>query len=143
MPLAAAVDPATTTGSVQLLDWAVRLLLALGGLTGVGALVSVRAQKRKLVADTGKTDAEADNIMADASVKRVDYADKVIGVYERGIDHMQEQLDEANAKIDRLTDYIEVLVAALRAGGLPVPAMPRRLDSPGPPTGPMPVPADR
>ncbi len=110
--------------------WIATLLAVLAGLGGVGgvtALLLVRTQKRKLLADSGKTDAEADSIMADAQTKRVDREARVLDMYDRGMQSMQERLDDAEEKIDRLTTYIEILVQALRAGGQPVPPMPPKM----------------
>lgn len=111
----------------QVIDWGIKILLALGGLGGIGALFMVRAQKRKVVAESGKTDAEADSIMADVSVKKVDREGRVLDMQERLMNNLQERLDDAEAKIDRLTEYVEVLVGALRDAGQPVPSMPPRM----------------
>ena len=107
----------------------IAVLGALGGLGGIGALFMVRTQKRKLLADTGKTVAEADSIVADATSKRTDREARILDMYERGMANMQERLDDAEAKIDRLTEYVEVLVVALRAAGQPVPPMPQRMSA--------------
>lgn len=109
----------------DLLDIGAKTLVALGGLGGIGAFFMVRVQKRKIIAESGKTDAQADSIMADAQAKRTDSLGRVVEMYDRGLSSMQERLDEAEAKIDKLTEYVEILVRALRAAGQPIPSMPR------------------
>ena len=111
----------------EMVDWGLRILVALGGLGGVAGFLMVRAQKRKVISESTKTDAEADSILADASGKRTDREGRILDMYERGMNSMQERLDDAEAKIDRLTNYVEVLVGALRAAGQPVPPMPRQM----------------
>lgn len=121
MDILAAVEIATV------LDWGIKLLLALGGVGGITALFMVRAQKKKIVAESGKTDAEADNITADAGLKRTDREGRILDMSERVLVSMQERLDDAEGKIDRLTEYVEVLVQALRTAGAAVPPMPHKM----------------
>ncbi|SDN79397.1 hypothetical protein [Geodermatophilus sp. DSM 45219] len=111
----------------ELLDWGLRLLLALGGIGGIGALFMVRQQKRKMAADAGRTEAEADSIMADVGSKATDRADRVLSMQERVMRGMQERLDEAEARMDQLTSYVEILVQALRTANVAVPPMPRKM----------------
>jgi hypothetical protein len=108
-------------------EWGYRVLLVVGGLGGLTALFMVRTQKRKLTAESGKTDAEADSILADASAKKTDREGRILDMSEKLLAQMQDRLEDAEAKIDRLTEYIEVLVQALRTGGQPVPPMPRQM----------------
>lgn len=103
----------------------VQVVVAVGGLAGIVALLLVGAQKRKLVSESGKTDAEADTVLADAYSRRAATQVSLIGPYERVVERMQAELDEALEKIDRLTDYVEVVVAIAREAGLHVPPMPR------------------
>lgn len=110
-----------------ILDVLFKVLLAVGGVGGVTALFMVRAQKRKVVSETGKTDAEADSVLADASLKKTMRETAILDMYERGMANMQERLDEAEERIDRLTEYVEVLVTALRSAGSSVPPMPHRM----------------
>lgn len=118
------MDPANV---VTLFDWGIKLVMTVGGIGGIAALFMVRAQKRKLVADTGKTDAEADLVLADASMKKVSREARILDMSESVMRSMRERLGEAEAKIDRLTSYVEVLVQALRTAGAPVPPMPRQM----------------
>lgn len=121
MASGAGVDPMT------ILDWVFKGLLALGGIGGIGALFMVRAQKQKVVSESGKTDAEADSILVDASLKKTSREALILDMYERGMANMQERLDDAEERIDRLTEYVEVLVVALRRAGQAVPPMPHRM----------------
>lgn len=109
------------------LDWVVRLVLAVGGVSGIGALILVGTQKKKLVAEAGKTVAEADSIMSESGLKRTDREAKILDMSERLLEQLEEQNREANRKVDRLTEYVETLVFALRAAGAPVPPMPRQM----------------
>lgn len=111
----------------QWMDVIIKILVGLGGLSGVTAFFMVRAQKRKLAADTGKTEAEADSVMADASSKRTSREAMVLDMYEKGMSNLQERLDDAEGKLDRLTAYVEVLVQELRSNGVAVPPMPRKM----------------
>lgn len=120
------MEPAAATDAANLIDWLVKFLLAAGGLAGVGSLFAVRAQKRKLVADTGKSNAEADSILAEAGVKRTDRETKILDMYARWMDDAQEQLDEVHAELDRHREYVEMLCEALREAGLRVPPWPPR-----------------
>jgi ABC-type Fe3+-hydroxamate transport system substrate-binding protein len=52
---------------------------------------------------------------------------RILDMSEKLLAQMQDRLEDAEAKIDRLTEYIEVLVQALRTGGQPVPPMPRQM----------------
>lgn len=111
----------------QVIDWGIKALLALGGLAGIGSLFLVRAQKNKVVAESGKTDAEADSVLADASLKKTNREARILDMYERGMASMQERINESEERMDRLTEYVEVLVSALREAGQPVPPMPPRM----------------
>lgn len=108
-------------------EWGFKILLAVGGVGGLTALFLVRAQKRKVVSESGKTDAEADSILADASAKKTDRESRILDMSEKLLVQMQDRLEDAEIRIDRLTEYIEVLVQALRTGGQPVPNMPQRM----------------
>jgi hypothetical protein len=94
------------------------------------SLLTVRAQKRKLISESGKTDAEADAAFSEAYHRRASTQVSLVGPYERVMDRMQEELDEANERIDRLTTYVETLVDIVRGAGLAVPPMPRPPDPP-------------
>lgn len=104
----------------------VQILVALGGLSGVGALLMVTAQKRKLVAESGKTNAEADAAFSEAYHRRASTQISLIEPYEKMNYRLQIELDKANARIDRLTEYVEVLVREMRANGIAVPPMPKK-----------------
>jgi chaperonin cofactor prefoldin len=110
-----------------ILDWAFKALVGIGGLGGLLALILVRQQKRKLVADTGKTVAEADLITEEAQTRKTTREALVLDMYERGMANMQERLDDAEDKLARLTEYVEILVQALRETGAAVPAMPKKM----------------
>lgn len=111
----------------QAADWGLRVLLAAGGIGGIAALFMVSTQKRKLVADTGKTDAEADLITQEAQAKKTDREGRILDMSDRLLTQMQERLEGAEDKVDRLTEYVEILVQALRKAGQPVPPMPANM----------------
>ena len=112
---------------VQVLDWVLRGLLAIGGIGGLVALLTVRAQKRKIVADTGKTDAEADSVLADAQAKRTQREISMIEPYERIQARMARELHDAYAEIDRLKAWCAMMTEAMRAAGIPVPDEPPKV----------------
>lgn len=103
----------------------IQALVALGA-AGLVSLLTVRAQKRKLMAESGKTDAEADALLAEADQRRVTTQVELVAPYERIMDRMQEELNEANERVDYLESYIETLVEAMRAAGITVPRRPPR-----------------
>lgn len=111
----------------QVIDWGIKLLLALGGVGGITALLMWPRQRNKLIADTGKTGAEADLLTADAATKRTSREQAILDMYDRMAKAMETRLLDAEAKIDSLTGYVEVLVQALRGAGAAVPPMPRRM----------------
>lgn len=110
----------------DVVDWIVKIVVALGGLGGITAFFMVRAQKRKLIADTGKTDAEADSVMADAQSKRTAREISMIEPYERIQARMSLEIEELYDKVDRLQAWAEMMADALRKNGLPIPDMPPR-----------------
>lgn len=117
------------------IDYGLRGVIAIGGLAGVAALLTVVQQRRTLASNAGKTDAEAGLILADVASrpddKHTERADRLLTMQERFMEkamaNMQDRLDDAEAKLDQLTTYVEVLVQALRGHGHPVPAMPRKM----------------
>lgn len=115
------------------LDIALKILVAVGGLAGLSALFMVRAQKRKLIAESGKTDAEADSVFADAQFKRTAREISMIEPYERIQARMQRELIDVYAELDRLREWAELMAEALRGAGVTVPPMPaKRLPSDNP-----------
>ena len=118
------------------LDYLVKAILTAGGVGGITALFMVRSQKRKLVAESGKTDAEADSVLADAQAKRTAREISMIEPYERIQKRMQGELDDVYAEIDRLKEYIETLVTVVRRAGVPVPDMPPKKPRHSPATTP-------
>lgn len=110
------------------LDVIIKVILAAGGLAGLGALFMVNAQKNKLVADTGKTHAEADNVVAEAQQRRTAREISLIEPYERMHDRMQRELSEAYQEIDRLKLWVRSLMDACRAAGIEVPDEPPRIE---------------
>lgn len=102
----------------------VQILVAAGGLSGVGALLLVAAQKRKLVAESGKTNAEADTAFSEAYHRRASTQISLIEPYEKMTARLQTELDKANERIDRLEKYVNTLVGIVRESGMTVPPMP-------------------
>ncbi len=122
--------------AAETVDLIVKVLVGVGGLAGVGALFMVRAQKRKLLADTGKTDAEADSVLADAQAKRTAREVSLIEPYERIQNRLSRELDEAYAEIDRLKDWVALLTDAMKAAGIHVPDEPPKVHRQHPTTDP-------
>lgn len=118
----AVADPGMTGAEIGTL--VVQILVGLGGLAGISSLFLVRAQKRKLVADSGKTDAEADTAFSEAYNRRAATQVSLIDPYERVMGRMQEELDEANDRVDYLEAYITLLVDAMREAGITIPPRP-------------------
>lgn len=111
--------------SSDTLTLVVQIIVAVGGLSGVGALFMVAAQKRKLIAESGKTNAEADAAFSEAYHRRASTQINLIEPYEKMTNRLQNELDKANTRIDRLTEYVEVLVEIMRDNDITVPPMPR------------------
>jgi len=118
------------------IDLLVKLLVGLGGVGGVTAFFMVRAQKRKLLADTGKTDAEADSLLADAQTKRTAREVSLLEPYERIQNRMGRELNEAYQEIDRLKEWVMRLTDAMKAAGIPVPDEPPKVQRQHPDTNP-------
>lgn len=97
------------------------ILAVLGAGGGIISLFKVRAEKRKMAAESGKTTAETDRIVAETRMER---ETKIIALYERTIDKVQEDNEILNAKLDRLTLYVEMLVVTMREANVPIPPMP-------------------
>lgn len=112
--------------AAEVVTLAIQLLAGLGGVVGITSLFMVRAQKRKLVAESGKTDAEADAQFSEAYHRRASTQVSLVEPYERVMDRMQDELNEANERVDYLESYIETLVEAMRAAGIAVPRRPPR-----------------
>lgn len=112
--------------AADLATLAIQLLVAVGGIAGISSLLMVRAQKRKLIAESGKTNAEADTAFSEAYHRRASTQVDLVAPYERVMDRMQDELDEANERVDYLESYIETLVEAMRAAGIAVPRRPPR-----------------
>lgn len=116
---------------MQWVDLILKILLALGGIAGVSSLFVVRAQKRQMLASAGMTDAQADTAFAEAYHRRASTQVSLIEPYERSVARLEDELnealdklDDANAKIDVLTETVRILVQAMRDGGVPIPAIP-------------------
>ena len=108
------------------MDWltfTVQVLVAVGGLAGVVNLLLLTSQKRKLVAESGKTDAQADKEFSEAYHRRASTQISLIDPYERMTARLQVELDKANDRIDKLEAYVETLVGIVREAGLPLPPM--------------------
>ena len=106
------------------LYWTLQIIVALGGLGGVGALFYVRQQKRKMVSESNKTDAEAETALADAFSRRTATSITLLEPYEKIMRRQQEEIDEQAAEIKQLRRYIVVLTARLREQGVELPDMP-------------------
>ena len=114
---------------------AVQLLVG-AGVAAFVALFLVSAQKRKLLSESGKTDAEADTVLADAYSRRASTQINLIGPYEKAQEWMQRRIDDLEENERRLRRYIDQLPAALRAAGIAVPEMPAPVEPSAPPTPP-------
>lgn len=104
--------------------WVVSLFMAVGGIAGVTSIFMVRAQKRKLVADTGKTSAEADNVLADAQAKRQQTEVSLLEPMRIIMGEMKLEMMELYIKVDRLQNWADSLVSLLKRNNIPVPEMP-------------------
>ena len=114
------------------MDWlafTVQIIVAVGGLAGIVNLLLLTGQKKKLVAESGKTNAEADAAFSEAYHRRASTQITLIEPYEKMTARLQHELDKANNRIDRLEIYVDTLVGVVRDAGLPVPPMPPKEDS--------------
>ena len=102
----------------------VQIIVAIGGSAGVVSLLMVSSQKKKLVSESGKTNAEADAAFSEAYHRRASTQVTLLEPYERIQARMQSEIDEFVDKVDRLEEYIEVLIEAMRSAGLSVPPKP-------------------
>lgn len=81
-----------------LLQW----LGALGGIGGVIALMTVRAQRRKLLSESHNIDADAATKLSAASLALLEPA-------RQEIDRLQKQLGEARAEVGALQAEVSTL----------------------------------
>lgn len=121
--------------AMLIMEWTVKVVIAIGGLGGIAALFMVTTQKRKLMADTGKTDAEANAVLETAQSTRTAREISMIEPYERIQARMQHEMDDLYAEIDRLKAWAESLAGVLEANGLTVPPMPPKKKLAVPPMG--------
>lgn len=105
-------------------------VLLVSGAAGLVSLLTIRQQKRKLLSESGKTDAEADTVLADAYSRRAATQVTLLEPYERVMERQQQEIEEQAREIRWLKDCVEALTQALRAQGIAVPAMPARPETP-------------
>lgn len=110
--------------------YVVQILLAIGGAAGLLSLFTVRQQKRKLLSESGKTDAEADTVLADAYSRRAATQVTLLEPYERVMERQQREIEEQADEIRWLKACVEALTHALREQGIDVPHMPVRPATP-------------
>lgn len=127
------------------MDWvrlAVELILGLAASGCLLGLLMLRAQKRKLLSEAGKTDAEASGLLSGADAQYISSRIMLLEPYEKVMNRLQRELNEANDRIDALENYVEVLIASMRAQGMQIPVRPRfHQDTPPTPAPPPPYPA--
>jgi hypothetical protein len=120
------------------MDWvrlAIELVLGLSAGGALLGLLMLRQQKRKLLSEAGKTDTEADVLFSDAYARLASAKILLLEPYEKVMTRMQQELDEANERIDLLEQYVGVLIETMRESGIQIPSRPR----PTPPTPPPPA----
>ncbi len=125
------------------MDWvrlAIELILGLAASGALVGLLMLRQQKRKLLSEAGKTDAEATGLLSGADAQYISTRIMLLEPYEKVMNRLQRELNEANDRIDVRENYIEVLIAAMRDQGMHIPLRPRfHQDSPPtPPPAPQP-----
>lgn len=118
--------------------WAIQVLVG-GGIAALVSLLLVGAQKRKMLADSGKTDAEAEGELAEAYGRRADSAIKLLDPYERTQAYMQRRIDDLEENERRLRRYVDQLCEALRGAGIKVPEPPPVADTTAEPPRPTAV----
>jgi chromosome segregation ATPase len=77
-------------------DLAVQLIVALGGLTALVGLLKVRADKKKILAEAGKTGADASAVVAQTAIS-------LLGPYTEQVSVLQSRMADANRQIDEFT----------------------------------------
>lgn len=113
---------------VEIGKWAVQLLVG-GGIAALVSLLLVGPQKKKMLADSGKTDAEAEGELAEAYDRRADAQIKLLDPYQRTQEYMQQRIDDLEENERRLRRYVEQLCEALRGAGIKVPEAPPVADT--------------
>lgn len=117
------------------MDWArlaIELVLGVAASGGLLGFFLLRQQKRKLLADAGKTDTEADVLFSDAYSRLASAKILLLEPYEKVMTRMQQELDEANQRIDILEQYVGVLIETMRDAGIQIPIRPRPVVPPPP-----------
>lgn len=108
-------------------------LLIGAGVSAVIALFLVSAQKKKLLSESGKTDAEADLVLTDAFTRRAAAETSLLEPYERIQARMQREIDNLGSEVERLRNYIDTLCQVIRDQGVAVPPMPPKHPLPAEP----------
>ncbi len=109
--------------------YAVTILVSLGA-AGLVSLLTIKAQKRKLLSESGKTDAEAAVSLAEAYRSNAATQITLLEPYQSVMKRQQEEIDEQAAEIKQLRRYIQTLTNSLRHQGVEVPEMPDRVPTP-------------
>jgi hypothetical protein len=99
---------------VEAVDWAFRIITALGGATAITMLFRIRADKKKILAEVHKTDLDAAAVLTATSLSLMV--------------PLQEQVAQLSAEITALRVEVAQLRAVLAEHGIPLPSPP---DSPG------------
>lgn len=102
------------------LELAIQLIVGLGGLTAFVALLKVRADKKKILAEASKTGADASAIVAQTAISLLGpYSEQVallqgrLDTANRQIDEMSFRLREAQRHVNALEDQVEYLTKEL------------------------------
>jgi len=84
-----------------MLDWNIigQLVLAFGGLSALVGFLKVSADKRKLISDAEKTDAETTAVMVQTALG-------LLGPYADQVALLQARLTSANEQIDQLSSRL-------------------------------------
>lgn len=98
--------------SPELIQLLAAAVLALGGLSGLGAFISVIFQRRKLRAEAEKTGVDAGQVIVTTSLNLME--------------EMKNDNEELRDEVDDLRDYVDLLVEAMRANGMVIPPRPPR-----------------
>lgn len=83
------------------MDWnaLAQVLIAIAGLSALAGFLKVSADKRKLIADAEKTDAEATAVVVQTALG-------LLEPYAQQVTMMQARLTGANEQIDQLTSRL-------------------------------------
>lgn len=108
----------------DIVDVGVQILTAIGGVGGIGAVMKMGIDRRKSRSAAARDEASASKVVTDTAVGLLKPFKEQVEYLALQLTKSQEQTSEALAEMRILRDYVQELIATIRAAGLPIPPYP-------------------